>query len=126
MQAPLCIRCGRPGPFYPSQARSWCCACLKAYGKARYARVRPAVRRRARLQALAALQAIPDETRTRRETKRLLDSQAPPDQKVCTWCWQTKPRTPNLWTRGSTPDGLDYYCRACRRILDRLRTTNHA
>ena len=116
-----CVKCGGAGPFYVSQPHSWCIECLQRTARQRYARDRLTIMAERQCRALAAAYATPPDARTRRQTMRILQAEAPAGTKVCTWCWRAHPRTRRFWGPGTTADGCDYYCRACRAILDKLR-----
>ena len=116
-----CVKCGGAGPFYVSQPHSWCIECLQRTSRQRYARDRLTIMAERQCRALAAAYATPPDARTRRQTMRILQAEAPAGTKVCTWCWRAHPRTRRFWGPGTTADGCDYYCRACRAILDKLR-----
>ena len=116
-----CVKCGGAGPFYVSQPHSWCIECLQRISRQRYARDRLTIMAARQRRALAAAYATPPDARTRRQTMRILQAEAPAGTKVCTWCWRAHPRTRRFWGPGTTADGCDYYCRACRAILDKLR-----
>ena len=116
-----CVKCGGAGPFYVSQPHSWCIECLQRTSRQRYARDRLTIMAARQRRALAAAYATPPDARTRRQTMRILQAEAPAGTKVCTWCWRAQPRTRRFWGPGTTADGCDYYCRACRAILDKLR-----
>lgn len=115
-----CAKCGRPGPFYASQARAcYCIPCHKAAVLARYTQRRTAILAAAVIQRQQRRLQVPPHLRTRRQQKALLDAAAPPGKKICAYCWL--PKWPALFPHGKTPDGRDYYCRACRRIKDAQR-----
>jgi len=116
-----CVKCGGAGPFYVSQPHSWCIECLQRISRQRYARDRLTIMAARQRRALAAAYATPPDARTRRQTMRILQAEAPAGTQVCTWCWRAHPRTRRFWGPGTTADGCDYYCRACRAILDKLR-----
>jgi hypothetical protein len=113
-----CSKCGGPGPFYASQpARSYCIPCHLAVARTRYAQQHTAILAAARALRLRRVLATPVHLRTRRQHKRLLDAEAPPGKKVCAYCWLAKwPAFFRLLARSG--DGRDYYCRACRHMLD--------
>jgi hypothetical protein len=115
-----CCKCASPGPFYASQSSSYCIPCHKAAARKRYAEQHLAINAAAKARRWRQLLATPVHRRTRRQHKRLLDAAAPPGKKVCAYCWLAK--WPALFPPlAQTRDGRDYYCRACRRLLDHGR-----
>lgn len=104
--ARTCWSCNGRGPFYGSQSTTHLCvACLRA---SRY-----------RAQDLAHIRALPEARRSRRETLRLLDAECPPGKRICRFCWEPKP-VKTFRTPGAHRSGWCWYCRPCRRILDKL------
>jgi hypothetical protein len=129
-----CGRCGSKGPFYASQPGSAVCiACWAKRRAAAYARTRLASGLPLRTRQREAYQAILDrqtrervpDTRpfgelSRRDQFAVLQARCPPRKLVCLWCWG-RLHPARFAINPSRPRGYDYTCKACRRILDRLR-----
>ncbi len=119
--ARLCPRCRKPGIFYASQSltASWCVACFRAVAAQRYAAHKASLNATVRAKRLAAVLAIPEAQRTRRQRLFLLRRTCGPDQRICGYCWESL----HAWSqfRWLVGGRLDGYCRTCRRTLDRVR-----
>lgn len=122
--ARACPKCGGSGPFYrsQSQASSWCIACMKAAAAQRYVHYGASINAAAHAQRVQRIFAIAPEQRTRRQAMFVMRATSDSAHaRLCAWCWQKKPTTHFRVIAGAASERLDGYCRACRRILDRLR-----